>query len=326
MFDLIEKSLCDVCFVQETLISSETTIKSLSRRWLGCSSWSQAFGRQGGVATLISPKCLNDVVSWKKDSCGHIVSTLIRIGDVDVNFVNIYASANLTDRKNFYDEYFLPGSAIVVGGDFNCYDNPLDKFGGNASIHKEYDCLRNDFSFVDVWRKLHPNKREFTWSNSSLSLGSRLDKFLISKGLFSPESKCEISPCSVSDHDFVSFVFDIPDSIKHGLGVWNINNSLLNDKVFCDRIQNLIEDHVSFFSCFPSIQDWWEFLKESIKEELIAFACNKRRQLYRDEVFLTNRLIRLRQRLVDGDISVANSICDVESHLKALHEKRRILF
>ena len=261
MFDLIEKSLCDVCFVQETLISSETTIKSLSRRWLGRSFWSPAIGRQGGVLTLISPKCVNDV-SWKKDSRGRIVSTLIRIGDVDVNFVNIYASANLTDRKNFYDElheYFLPGSAIVVGGDFNCYDNPLDKFGGNASIHKEYDSLRNDFSFVDVWRKLHPNKCEFTWFNSSLSLGSRLDKFLISKGLFSPESKCEISPCSVSDHDFVSFVFDIPDSIKHGLGVWNFNNSLLNDKVFCDRIQKLIEDHVSFFSCFPSIQDWWEF-------------------------------------------------------------------
>ena len=55
---------------------------------------------------------------------------------------------------------------------------------------------------------------------------------------------------------------------------------------------------------------------------MIAFARNKCRQLYRNEVLLTNRLIRLRQRLVDGDISVANSICDVESHLKALHEER----
>ena len=139
--------------------------------------------------------------------------------------------------------------------------------------------------------------------------------------LFSSESKCEISPCSVSDHDSVSFVFDIPDSIKHGPGVWNFNNSLLNDKIFCDRIQKLIEGHVSFSSCFPSIQDWWQFLKESIKES-IAFARNKRRQLCCDEVLLTNRLIRLRQHLVDGEISVANSICDVESRLKALHEKR----
>ena len=78
---------------------------------------------------------------------------------------------------------------------------------------------------------------------------------------------------------------------------------------------------MSFSSCFPSIQDWWQFLKESIKES-IAFAHNKHRQLCRDEVLLTNRLIRLSQRLVDGDTSVANLICDIESRLKALHEKR----
>ena len=63
-------------------------------------------------------------------------------------------------------------------------------------------------------------------------------------------------------------------------------------------------------------------LRRIIKEESIAFARNKRRQLCRDEVLLTNRLIRLRQHLLDGDISVANSMCDVESRLKALHEKR----
>ena len=30
LFDLIKTSNCDVCFIQETLISSESTIKSLS--------------------------------------------------------------------------------------------------------------------------------------------------------------------------------------------------------------------------------------------------------------------------------------------------------
>ena len=176
----------------------------MSRRWLGCSFWSPAIGRQGGVATLISPRCLNDVVSWRKDSHSCIISTLIRIGDVDINFVNIHAPTNLTDRK-FYE------------------------------VH--------DYIFYQVWLLL---------SGVILIVMINLS-----------ESKCEITPCSVSDHDFVSFVFDIPDSIKHGPGVCNFNNSLLNDKIFCDRIQRLIEDHVSF-SCFPSIQDWWEFLKESM--------------------------------------------------------------
>ena len=55
-FDLVENSDCDFCFVQETLVSSDATIKALSCRWLGRSFWSPAIGKQGGVALLVSPK------------------------------------------------------------------------------------------------------------------------------------------------------------------------------------------------------------------------------------------------------------------------------
>ena len=51
-----------------------------------------------------------------------------------------------------------------------------------------------------------------------------------------PDSQCKITPCLLSDHDFVSFVFEIPDTVKRGPGVWKFNNSLLDDKVFCDSI------------------------------------------------------------------------------------------
>ena len=172
------------------------------------------------------------MVSWKKDSHGRIVSFLVRSNDVDVNLVNIHAPTNLAEPKTFFDslhDFFIPSSAIIIGGDFNCYDNTLDKFGGNVSIHKEYEPLKNDFALVDVWRNLHPASREFTWFNSSRSIGSRLDKFLISRELLSPGIRCDISSCPISDHDFVSLVFDIPTGVKRGPGVWNLNNSLLKD-------------------------------------------------------------------------------------------------
>ena len=101
LFDLNEKSNCDLCFVQETLVSSDENMKSLSHQWLGRSFWSPATGKQGGVVILISPKCSDEVVSWKKDSNGRIVSILIRIDGVDLNFVNICAPTNLTDLKFF---------------------------------------------------------------------------------------------------------------------------------------------------------------------------------------------------------------------------------
>ena len=86
------------------------------------------------------------MVSWKKDSHGRIVSFLVRSNDVDVNLVNIHAPTNLAEPKTFFDslhDFFIPSSAIIIG-DFNCYDNALDNFGGNVSIHKEYESLKND--------------------------------------------------------------------------------------------------------------------------------------------------------------------------------------
>ena len=107
--------------------------------------------------------------------------------------------------------------------------------------------------------------------------------------------------------------------IKHGPGVWKLNNSLLSDEKFCGLIRETILEHIEFLSAFESIQAWWDFFKTSIKEVSISFARNKRRQLCRDRVNLTNRLIRLRQRLVAGDDSVQPLIDDTECALKSLY-------
>ena len=82
----------------------------------------------------------------------------------------------------------------MIGGDFNCYENALDKFGGNISVGGECKSLKSDFVLVDAWHKLHPSAREFTWFNHDYSIASRLDKFFVSKELFTSDCQCEISP------------------------------------------------------------------------------------------------------------------------------------
>ena len=106
LFDLIEKSGCDICFIQETLVSSDANIKALSRQWLGHSFWSPAIGRQGGVAVLFSPRFSHEVRSRKKDSNGHVISILVRVDGVNLNFVNVYVPTNLTDRKSFFKSLY----------------------------------------------------------------------------------------------------------------------------------------------------------------------------------------------------------------------------
>ena len=108
----------DICLIQETLLSTETSIKASSSRWAGPSFWSPALGKQGGVAILINEHFAVNVIPWLKDSCGSVLSLLLRIGSVCVNIINVYAPVDLTERKSFFEklpDFFLPADEVIVG-------------------------------------------------------------------------------------------------------------------------------------------------------------------------------------------------------------------
>ena len=314
----------DLVLIQETLLSCEESINASISRWPGPSFWSPALGKQGGVAILIKENFEANVISWLKDSRGRVLSLLLQIGSTRVNIINIYAPTDLTERKSFFEklhDFFIPADNRIIGGDFNCYDNELDKFGGNVSLAKYLSDFRSTFSFVDIWRKRHPRSREMSWFNADLSIGSRLDKFFISAGLVGLVEKCEILPCCVSDHDFVSLSFDFKDLAPRGPGVWKMNNSLLEDDNFCQSISARILDLASCKDSFDSVKSWWDFLKSSLKDDIIFLAREKRRSLSHERISLANRLIGLRRQLIQGDSSISDEIIFVESQLAALVDR-----
>lgn len=227
------------------------------------------------------------VFQWKKDSEGRVLSLLIEYGDIKLNLVNIYAPTVLTERKSFFDQlhsFFFPNAKIVFGGDFNCYNYSLDKFGGNVNKAGDLTNLRSNFHLVDIWRKLHPSTSQFTWFNSDFSIRSQLDKFLIDKSMVYCASECRIFPFISSDHDAVFLKFNFVDYYDYGPGLWHFNTSLLDNNVFCNRIVDLITTHVKFQTAFPTPHEFWEFLKESIKIESVKFGKQQRKDLNHSRV------------------------------------------
>ena len=319
--DCFRLSNIDVCFVQETQVAKESSIHSLSSRWEGRSFWSPALGRQGGVAVLFSSCFAGEIGPWKKDSDGRIVSVLVTFGGFKCNLLNVYAPTNRLDRSAFFlsvHSYFFPGSRLIFGGDLNCYDNVLDKFGGNTSLSIDLSNFKTCFHLVDAWRSTHPRVSQCSWFNSDLSIGSRLDSFLVSREIVSSLSSCEISHCMFSDHDFVTLDVDLSQVFDFGPGVWKFNNSLLEDRVYCALITDLIDQHLRFKHVFISVKEFWESLKEVIRNRTIDFSKAKRRELSYDRVRITNRLIKLKFRLVNGDLSVRSEILELESALNAI--------
>ena len=132
---------------------------------------------------MINDKFDGKVLNWRKDPCGRIISLLVDLFDLRINLISIYTQVNPTERKSFFDnlhEYFIPSHSIIVGGDFNCYDSDLDKFGGNVSLATYLSEFKSSFKFVDIWRRLHRRSRQLTWFNADHTIGSRLDKFFLS--------------------------------------------------------------------------------------------------------------------------------------------------
>ena len=65
--------------------------------------------------------------------------------------------------------------------------------------------------------------------------------------------------------------------IPHGPGLWKFNNLLIDDDDFCQFISDRILDLIDCQSSFSCIKLWWDFFKESIKQECIMFSKDKHR-------------------------------------------------
>ena len=70
--------------------------------------------------------------------------------------------------------------------------------------------------------------------------------------------------------------------------MWKLNNSLLEDESYCERIRALIDRFLLFKHVFSSSSSFWQSLKNDIKAESIAFSKQKRRDLSDRRVSLTN--------------------------------------
>ena len=205
----------------------------------------------------------------------------------------------------------------ILAGDFNCIESDRDKFGGKFTSVNELKELRKNVRVVDIWRKLHGSLLQCTWFNASKTIGSRLDKFFIPQDLVPTVISCEILPSVLSDHDSVNLVFDVKGFSSHGPGVWQLNLELLKDYRFCELIKATITEHVEYQHCFPSLHEWWGFLKISSRDIAQDFGKSKQRKINYDKVTATNLLIKAKRDLLAGDDSARIRIDRLESELQA---------
>jgi exodeoxyribonuclease III len=141
----------------------------------------------------------------KFDVEGRVISTL----QADFRLFNVYFPSGTRGKErvdyklDFYahllkvcNRLHKNGESMILTGDFNTAHQPIDlrnpksnqKTSGFLPEEREWVQKLLDHGFVDIYRKLYPEKVQYTWWTNILNarergVGWRIDYFLVSEAL-----------------------------------------------------------------------------------------------------------------------------------------------
>ena len=167
--------------------------------------------------------------------------------------------------------------------------------------------IMDDIGLIDVFRKLHPNERSFTYESKSLEVRSRIDFFLVSKSVENWVVKTNTKVSNAPDHKAVVLDLKIL-SEKRGPGLWKFNNSLVEDNKYVELIE---KNYAAIREKYSDLKDdrlKWELIKMEIRRLTISYSKHKEKQRRIRETELQKRLEAL-------EIKINN--CSTDEQLSA---------
>ena len=162
-----------------------------------------------------------------------------------------------------------PEDFLFLGGDFNCTENALldrnhaEPHPGSQQVLKQ---LVQSHGLVDVWRRMHADSRQYTWSHlrEKIISSARLDRFYCFKHHFNIFKTCNITPAGFSDHALLLSQAFIKD-FKPKSAYWHFNSILTLDKTFKETLRYFWAIFRQRKGDFTSLRQWWDHGKTKIK-------------------------------------------------------------
>ena len=143
-------------------------------------------------------------------------------------------------------DYFL------ICGDFNLVVDPnLDSYNyksvNNPHSRRLLLSSISNCNWKDIFRELHPNTKRYTWRRKKPLKQARLDYLFAPSAFLDNVNTCIIRPGYRSDHSFLELTIATSHFIK-GRGTWKFNCSLLKNKDYLIKVNNLIASEKLFYA------------------------------------------------------------------------------
>lgn len=271
VFDYLKNMNYDIYCLQEThFIGMEETV---NEEWDGTWFFHSLTNFSGGVAILFRKAA---VFGDKKTvDEGRCLMIEFFTGNKWYLLCCIYGYNK--DKPVFYeemkkavDEFHCEN--VIICGDFNLVLNPKLDYENHNNLKRNHKAreavskLMKKPKMVDIFRKMNPGVRSYTYQKANPPNRARLDFFLISENL---QSNCLPEMSSIEsgiikrgavDHSIITLSLN-------GEGLWKLNNFYLLDEKFVKSIKTV-------FLSNPVVgnkQEKLEKLLEKIKEKCILF-------------------------------------------------------
>ena len=174
-------------------------------------------------------------------------------------------------------------SNLIVGGDWNVTLQAMDKIkkGGvpwrPTLYHDKLVSIMDDIGLIDVFRKLNPNERSFSYESKSLKVSFRIDFYLVSKSITNWVVKVYTKVSNAPDHKAVELDLRIR-SEKRGPGLWKFNNSLVEDNEFVELIKRQYPVIRKKYLDLKDDRLKWELIKMELRSITISYTKHKGKQ------------------------------------------------
>ena len=189
-------------------------------------------------------------------------------------------------------------SRVVIAGDWNLTLNRIDKQGElawkpTASRNAVVD-LMDELNLIDIYWKLHPRTKSFTYESKPLKLKSGIDVILVSRPISFDVKGTEMRASIAPGHKSVFVNIEIKSEFKGGPGIWKFNNTLLEDDNYKERITFYYSQVLEKYSADENKQLIWKLIKMELRSKTIKFSKQKRRELKLIETSLQKKVTKPR--------------------------------
>lgn len=128
-----------------------------------------------------------------------------------------------------------------------------------------------DLNLVDVWRKEHPQERDYSFYSHPHNTHTRIDYFLLPSQLLYRVLDVEYLPRLLSDHSPLVMSLSIPEKTK-GTYRWRLNPTLFKQPEF----HKFIREQIDIFTATnkPSCSNsfiLWDTLKAYLRGQIVSY-------------------------------------------------------